>query len=122
MQPTETIPESALPVMSIEVMRTILRTSSFTTPGHEATVEGLEICAKELPLSKVDYGRAFVLRNKLVEKRTSVEHLIKRGAAEQAELDVMDTVIELLHDRTTKTRVMNPQITTLQMVKNTLEQ
>lgn len=115
--PTEAQP----PKMSIEIMGVLLKTSSCSTPGHQEAEVGLELCTKELPLNDADYARAFVVRNRLIEKRVQVAHLVQREVAEQAELDVMDTIIQMLHDQTKKTRVMKPQIATLRMVTTTLE-
>ncbi|MCX6733685.1 MAG: hypothetical protein NTX63_02635 [Candidatus Peregrinibacteria bacterium] len=35
------------PEMSIETMRVLLKTSSYSTPGHKEAEEGLELCAKK---------------------------------------------------------------------------
>lgn len=102
--------------MSIEDIRLILNTSSYRTPGHKEMVEGLVLCTKELPMNAADYARAFVLRNVLVEKAPQVEHLIRERKAKPEEIEVMDALIAMLHDRTTKTRIMNPQIATLRMI------
>lgn len=118
-EPTPT--EAQPPEMSIETMRVLLKTSSYLTPGHQEAEEGLELCAKELPMNDADYARAFVVRNRLIEKRVQVAHLVQREVAEQAELDVMDTIIDMLHGQTAATRVMKPQIATLRMVTTTLE-
>lgn len=107
--------------MSIEDMGLILKTSSYTTPGHKEMVEGLDLCAKELPMNDTDYARAFVIRNILVEKAPQVEHLIQRKKAKPEEIEVMDAIIAMLHERTARTRIMNPQIATLQMVKGALK-
>ena len=107
--------------MSIDDMSLILKTSSYGTPGHNEMVEGLVLCAKELPMNDADYARAFVIRNLLVEKKPLVEHLIRRNKAKPEGLEVMDTITAMLHDRTAKTRIMNPQIATLQMVSTVLK-
>lgn len=103
--------------MSIETMRTMLKISSYATPGHGEAKEGLELCAKELPMNETDYGRALVIRNILVEKRPIMIHFIGRGAAKPIEIEVMDNIIEMLNYQTAQTRIMNPQIATLRVVR-----
>lgn len=107
--------------MSIENMDLILKTSSCTTPGHTEMVEGLVLCAKELPMNDADYARAFVILNNLVLKAPQVEHLIRRSKAKPVEIEVMKAIIAGLQERTARTRIMNPQITTLRMIKGALK-
>lgn len=114
--------EAQQPEMSIDTMRTLLRTSSYSTPGHEEAEEGLELCAKELPMNDADYARAFVIKNILVEKRPNMIHLVGRGTANPIEIEVMDNIIEMLDYQTAQTRMMNPQIATLRVVRAVLKE